>query len=167
MEFVQKSVRVDACTSRRFDPSFDFSNRTPSSAAASPSLSQLASPSSHHVTLILFLPLSCYLTPLIIGLGQTVSWPPLPAWSSQSMGNIMKFATHLSQRIIGAARLSLRRGGRGGRDLALCLNDECTCNCGCFLSDWVASLYPRACRFFVLLNFSLDWLQNSWHLCLC
>lgn len=56
-------MRVHARASQRFDPFFDLSNRTPSSAAVPLSPSQLLPPSSHHVTLILFLPLSCYLVP--------------------------------------------------------------------------------------------------------
>lgn len=111
-------------------------------------------PSSHHITLILFLPLSYYLVPLILCWGQTASRPLLPAWSNRWMDNIMKFATHLSQRITG--RLAFQQGGEGWRGLLCVWMTSAPATVAVSYLDWVVSPFRK-----VLLMFCFAWIYSG------
>lgn len=154
VEFVQKCVRVHACTSQRFDPSFDFSNHTPSSAAPPPSShpppsTVLSSRHPHPVSSPLMLPrpLSSSAWAKQCQPDQTSQWATL--WNLQHT-----FHRGLLERLV------FHRGGEGSCFVTNAPATAAACS-------WVVSLYRRACRRLVLLKFYSDWLLNGGYLALC
>lgn len=160
MEFLQKCV-----CSHRFDPSFDLSSRTPSSAAATPPphLARLPPPSSHRVTLILFLPFSCYLVPSHPLFGPNSESAAAASLIKPVNGRHYEICnTPFTEDYWGGS--SFTEAGRAGEEARpLCLNDGCTCNSGRLHLEGGVSLYQRACRCLVLHDFYSAKLHNGGH----